>query len=350
MSDLVHGSHYVHAALSEPTNMSSVSAISDELLSLFERGNYREVAAEFTRLVDVVPADSPNHVWRQVAHYNLAIVLGWARRFEEARQHMELSELPAGGDHDFMLYCTRLAIGQQLLERQAHAIAAGAPSIMIASLPKSASAFLSNSLARLLDVPVLRASFGNSDQGCVVESWARQIVQGGAVTHEHYPPTRDNLETLARAGVRRLFVLVRDPRAVIWSIYHHVLERSDISGRRETFEGVYADWYRSILVWLDCFLAGRDHAAGIDIQTIDYDAIRRTPAETLARIVSLAGVTITTEEIRRRLELDSTNRTKPDNFRSGDPGNWRTEVPDKIRAELWTMTPLNVRDFFAMSE
>ena len=103
----------------------------------------------------------------------------------------------------------------KFLRQQHDAILRGVPSVLIVSLPKSASAYVQTVLVRLFDIPWGRMSLTsptplkppNDDwspfaPARVVTTWASWIARGGATTHEHFAPLPDNLDALTKAGVR----------------------------------------------------------------------------------------------------------------------------------------------------
>ena len=91
---------------------------------------------------------------------------------------------------------------------------------MIASLPKSASAYVASVSSLLLEVPVCRISAGQFPNFQVIPGWARQVALGGAVTHEHFGPSTHNLDAIKAAGLRHVAVQIRDPRQTLISYVH----------------------------------------------------------------------------------------------------------------------------------
>ena len=345
--------HYFHniSLLQPETIHSTARQLADELMALAGAGRYREAAVRFSRAVPITPAANlPDEHWMPVVHYNLGIAYALAEDHENARKHIELSGLPLGGHHPNYLYADRMAIACLNLEAQESVAATGMPSVFITSLPKSASSFVSATLARLMSAPLVTVSLEGSLRplsGLVIERWARQVARGGAVTHEHYSAQFGNLECLARAGVRKIFVQVRDPRAAQWSFFRQREARRDVvpnPGLIKMSEGRYEQSVHWIQSWLD---AQADPAAP-EIEFVHYENVRVDPAATIARILSQVGSPITEQQTRVHLDAAAATGRRPDNFRSGDPDEWRRFMPADLKDWLWQKTSPQVRDLVRM--
>jgi hypothetical protein len=386
-NDLVKAAyvHRVDGALSIK-NPTLFYDICDDLVARAERGRFRAVAEAFSRLAPAEPNTWPSSAWRFAGCYNLALVLERAERFDEARAYMERSELDAAPDGEPLLYPSMVLTAAELCERQEHSLQkCSSRPIIISSLPRSASGFVSSTLAALFDAPLMRVSLVD----CVVERWVRQVNRGGAVTHNHFPATGGNLEALARAGVERIFVQVRDPREAIWSLHHHfvdlyrlhrehsssVLERSTLrpeldaeiqsftprvsawlmhhryqaalqeSADQDEVEAFWRDAYIAHICWLEAWIAASRDTSGPDVEFVRYDDVRRAPFETFERILSLSGNRVDEAALRARLDTQG----KPHGYRAGDPDDWR-QMPAACQKLLWRLTPLGIRDFFGLQE
>ena len=113
--------------------------------------------------------------------------------------------------------------------RRARARAAKRPSILITTMPKSASESLWNVLAAGLDFAQCHVSIGLFPNSCLVPSRLRDMASGGIIAKEHIGPDAPNLAMLADAGIERVLVHLRDPRQSLLSWAHFV--KNDV-GRR----------------------------------------------------------------------------------------------------------------------
>lgn len=347
------GIHYIHnVSLLEQKNLQSTALeLADEITALANSGKYREAAVRFSRAVPITPSvDLPNEHWPPIVHYNLGMLYALAADNQRARRHVELSRLPLGGHHNNFLYAERIMIAYGNLEVQERAIAKGTPSVIITALPKSASTFVSQTLARLLSASVVTLSFESAARpvsAIVIERWARQVARGGAVTHEHYSARFENLECLVRAGIQKMFVQVRDPRAALWSAFRQSEQQSDVFGDTELMRlserryELMVDWLKS---WLDASVDPR----GPKIVFVQYEDVRTDFGKTILRILGEVGSTITEQDVRTHLDAASAAGRKPENFRSGDPDEWRRFMPAELKAWLWQKTVPEVREFLRM--
>ncbi len=326
----------------------AAAELADQMVPLYQFGRFREAVALFSRAVPAIPrAALGNEQFEGAAHYNLALACHWAQRHDDARRFMELSGLPAGGDFDFLQYHDRLALSLKLAAHQDRAISAGKPAILFTALPKSASAFLSNSIAELLDVPVFRASVGGVRNGWVVRRWAAQINRGGATTHEHYRALTTNIDALLETGVRKIFVQIRDPRAAWWSFFHHATSRSDVAGPAPSAREWHADAIRWLTSWIDASVAP---GCPLKVVFISYDDVRLRPVDTIGKIFDEVGYSVNGAQIARYFDSRKQSGRRPENFRVGEPDDWRRGVPPELAAEFWRNTPESVRDLLFMAE
>lgn len=161
--------------------------------------------------------DMPPEAPEQAGLANLLLA---RNRLEEAAERLARVELPLkpvrASAADFDMRCQR-------------ARSAKRPSILITTMPKSASESLWNILAAGLDFGQCHVSIGLFPNCCLVPSRLRDMVSGGVVAKEHFGPDPVNLTMLAEAGVERLLVHLRDPRQALLSWAHFV--RNDV-GRR----------------------------------------------------------------------------------------------------------------------
>ena len=95
-------------------------------------------------------------------------------------------DFPPPGDHGGQQYDRYLLSAAAINRAQIRARANGVPGIVISSMPKSASEFLSSTLAETLQAPSMRVTVGDPVVGTVLGKWVREIVRGGAVTHDHF--------------------------------------------------------------------------------------------------------------------------------------------------------------------
>ncbi|MGI9500484.1 MAG: tetratricopeptide repeat protein, partial [Geminicoccaceae bacterium] len=166
-----------------------------------------------TLALDEMPAQAPEHA-------GLANLLLARDRTTEAMRRLAAVDLPLkpvrATAADFHTRCARARLAMR-------------PSILMVTMPKSASESLWNILAGGLDLGQCHVSIGLFPNCGLVPSRLRQMALGGVVAKEHIRPDPSNLAMLADAGIDRALVHVRDPRQAVLSWAHFV--RNDVSRR-----------------------------------------------------------------------------------------------------------------------
>ena len=108
--------------------------------------------------------------------------------------------------------------------------ARGLPTLLLVTLPKSASETIWNRLAAGLGLPTTHLSLGLFPHCCLLPSRLRRAAVGGLSAKEHILPSTHNLESLREVGLTRLLVHLRDPRQAVLSWAHFV--SGDVAHRR----------------------------------------------------------------------------------------------------------------------
>lgn len=98
---------------------------------------------------------------------------------------------------------------------------------IIVSLPKSATIYFQRSFELTLALAHCPITSGFDIEE---EALRRFMEQPRAMAGDHFRATEDNLRRLAEVGIRRIAVMVRDPRDALVSLWHH-LEREDVKSQ-----------------------------------------------------------------------------------------------------------------------
>jgi len=149
--------------------------------------------------------------WREALDYHLGLLYAHVGEPEKAAEHFERSHTHPGHGGN-QVFDGHQHESLELRRRQELARQRGMPSPVIAAMPRSASASLTQTLATLFDAPLMRISCGRFPNFYLVPRWLNSFSPGGAVLHDHFGAVPFNLKTLREGGVRRVFVRVRDPR------------------------------------------------------------------------------------------------------------------------------------------
>lgn len=156
--------------------------------------------------LDAMPPEAPE----QAGLANLLLARGRGDEAARLLRHVELPVRPMRANTaDFTARCER-------------ARAKGAPSILMTTMPKSASESLWNILAAGLDFGQCHMTIGLFPHCCLVSSRLRELAKGGIVAKEHVLPIEANLAMIADAGIDKVLVHLRDPRQAVLSWAHFV--------------------------------------------------------------------------------------------------------------------------------
>ena len=121
------------------------------------------------------------------------------------------------------------ATPEEFMDRRKSAMARGLPSILINTVPKSASESIWNKLAEGLGLGQCHLSMGLYPDCHLVPDRVANAKMGGLISKEHLPANPFNLKVLAEHGFDRVIFQVRDPRQATLSWAHFV--HDDVSMR-----------------------------------------------------------------------------------------------------------------------
>lgn len=289
-------------------------------------------------IVDVVNDES---ALRQQALYylmTLYISLGWEERADAIAEVIG----PIAVDYPMLIHEQHFHLTGIEARRQADAIGRGIPSIFIVSLPKSASATVTNGLRELLRLASVSLKWSERMRRHLVANFMR----GGCITHGHYIPDEANLSIIRNSALHTLFLQIRDPRQAAWSMHHH-LRRTQASGESSDV-GMEAEVLRHFERWCDWLKAwsafARDPESDCEVHLIQYDDVRTDLGAVLMQVAAAIGVPELKAVERRWYEIKS--RVAYRNFRSGDPNEWRSALSAATREAMYDRTPQEVRRLF----
>jgi tetratricopeptide (TPR) repeat protein len=248
---------------------------------------------------------------------------------------LDAAGLPLPGGYEGQLYDRYLLTSAQVRRR---ARAGRAPSVLVTAIPKSASEFLSYTLAEALGAAVARVTIGDPFAGAVSAAWAAEAAGGGCVLHDHFAATEANLAALRAAGVGRLAVLVRDPRAVAWSLAVMEAEYADTGPAAPPTPELVA----RLSGWIDTWV--RAAAAGFPVEFIRFQELVADPEGVLGGLLDARGAGGFRPRLHEVLEERARRPRASSNFRRGDDDAWRSHVPSESHAAVWDAIPAGVRD------
>jgi hypothetical protein len=275
--------------------------------------------------------DNSDGYFAEAMHYHLGLLHAHSGNPTEMAPHLSQSHTMPTGESD-LLFSDHVNLSYVLRDRQLAAMKRGLPPILLACMPRSASATLTYTLARAVDIPVMHISAGNFPDRFLVPSWLDMFLEGGAITQDHFAASDFNLGVLQGRGPRDIFVLIRDPRAAARSQVHHLARGRDGGGEplarrieRQCSEN-FVPWLQA---WIDC---ANNEKLPFRIHWLTYRDACRDPGAILCKIAGVLGAD------NKAIAAFAYAHSLPEermHFVDGHDDAWRREIGSSSRDLLW---------------
>lgn len=251
----------------------------------------------------------------------------------EAAQAIAASNvLPfSGGD---ALFHDAVAESITLAHAQEHAIDRGVPAVILASMPRAASAAFTQTLAQVTGAPIVRASIGEFPNCWLMPSWLGRVARGGAILHDHFGAQEFNLAELRAQGIKTVFVLVRDPRAAARSAAKMEFGDQPTESDIEAAYLKYISWLRD---WLEA-----ERSKKIDVRWIRSRDVTHGSASLKAVLTMILGPNFADQISNASLACA--------NFTGQRPEAWREAVSPQLRSRMWNLLPSEAVDRFELRQ
>jgi hypothetical protein len=310
-----------------------------------DNGSIAAVRFLFDQIGTELLLDRDESYYAEALEFHLGLLEAYCGRPEAMAAHIQRSHTMPGPDDD-RLYSDHAAISAVTRRHQLHAIANGIPSILMACMPRSASATLTHSLANMLDAPVLHTSIGRFPNYFIAPSWLDMFLEGGAVTQDHFMPNDFNAGVLKNRGHRDIFVTIRDPRAAARS-WVHWLARWGGTGSLSIEEQIEHQCKENFIPWLQSWIEqSRDKSLPYRIHLIKFADITGDLKETVHRIVRIAQGDVPATGSN----LDQTQFEEVKiHFKEGDDNAWRSEVSEATAKKLWVACSPEIRELLRLN-
>lgn len=228
---------------------------------------------------------------------------------------------------------------------RARALDYGLPGVVIAAQGKSGSVAISQILSHGFALPNVAYAL-TVDR--VVGPWARDLARGGGCQTTHLVGSEINVRLLAEAGIQRVFVHLRDPRAQIVSLLHHFsrygTDNPEYDARwnqlsfDERLDFCIASFLGEQVDWIRRWLSARDR---LPIHLTTYESFVADREAFMEDMLAAYGGDT------RHFDRDAALRREDGidyHFRQGTADGWRKELKGaqiaRINAaipdELWT--------------
>jgi hypothetical protein len=283
-------------------------------------------------------ADMDEAYFTEAMHYHLGLLHAHAADPEEMARHLRLSNTMPTAEDD-QLYSDHVNMSHVIRARQLAAIKRGLPPILIACMPRSASATLTYSVADALDIPVVHVSAGKFPEQYLAWFWLNTFLEGGAITQDHFGASAFNLRVLEERGVREVFILVRDPRPAARSWVHFLAQGRYGSEPLEQqivneCVGNFVPWLQG---WIDC---AKNKALPFRIHWLTYREVCQDLPAILRKISSILGVDH--PAFAAFAEHQKLKEVRV-HFVSGNDQAWQSEVSAPTRDLLWQACTNDIR-------
>jgi hypothetical protein len=234
--------------------------------------------------------------------------------------------------------------------RQLRRKEAGLPGILLNTLPKTGSMYLTELLSKSLDLPWSTTAIpDHALRDRVVRPWMAQLALGGALSQEHLPGTPETIEALRASGIDRLIVHVRDPRQTMLSCLHHFVKEfdqiveihapylPDDFNRRslaDCADFLIENYFAEQMEWICSWAQVADAGMGLQILFSVYEDSVSNPSAFLSKAIDFYGVGglegVTEVEVKPSESL---------HFRRGLKDEWRTSFTAAQQARMRAMMP-----------
>jgi len=279
--------------------------------------------------------------WREALDYHLGLLYAHVGEPEKAAYHFERSEThPSTGGNQVFSDHQRESL--ELRRGQERARERGIPSLVIAAMPRSASASLTQTLATMLDAPRMRVSCGSFPKFYVIPRWLNSFSPGGAVLHDHFGATSFNLKALREGRVPEVFVRIRDPRPAAASAVNLSNQIYGVPDDIDHESQVIQFCEQSFIPWATDWLAAPDTATGLKIHWLVQ------PSNAIPDMVRQVLTTLLPEHPVLAQYLGADVDEVRANFVTGNNDAWRKVVSKAGQERLWNAIPQNVKDFLGL--
>lgn len=242
--------------------------------------------------------------------------------------------------------------GEKLRQQQDRAIERGLPPVLINTMLKSGTGYLTKVLTEKFSLPQYFITLRGSPNDWLLPSYLAQFAKGGAVSVQHMDASPDNLDQLAAAGIRKIYLHIRDPRQATVSYLHHLENNlvGDLYALRNWIQpflpGNYTelswsqkvDWHArnhvpGLIQWLQEWLFVVEHDSRFEILLIDFNRFRQDEAGAINEVLAFFGID------ERISTGDLPDKKNVPHFRSGQSEEWRSVFTKRQQAIMHALMP-----------
>jgi hypothetical protein len=280
--------------------------------------------------------------WGEALDYHLGLLCAHVGDPERAAYHFDRSgTYPAHGGNQ--LFSDHQRTSLELFRLQSLARQRGIPSLVIASMPRSASASLTQTLSAMLCAPLMRVSCGRFPIFHLVPRWLNCFSPGGAVLHDHFGAVPFNLKTLREGGVRRIFVRARDPRPAAASLVTLYNRRFGTPKDIDFETQVIEQCEQAFIPWVTGWIA----AASTPTAELQIHWLTQ-PSNAIGEMAREILTALAPEYPALEPYLANDFAEVRANYVTGDKDDWRKRISPAGQERLWNAMPQNLMDFLGL--
>jgi hypothetical protein len=229
-------------------------------------------------------------------------------------------------------------------QRQKEALARNLPPILFATVPKSGSLFILNTIIQGLDVPYTYLCPLGMHTDMIIDERLRDFSLGGCVSVDHPWANQENLDALHRRGIRRFNFHYREIRQAVLSMLHHRISdevvnkpRREVLSTRVTFDAEFVETYKTFLMtrvrflegWVSC-LESDDR---FDILVTSFDDLA-DERQLFQRILAFYEIP---EDSFDWTVLGNDKEKRAGHFRKGLKEEWRDILSPELQSDIEDM-------------
>jgi hypothetical protein len=217
------------------------------------------------------------------------------------------------------------------------------PSVFLVTLPKSATVFIAHSLVKTLGYDFTSTLVTPTFPKNII--WGTMLLdflKGGMVSASHLQPDGTNLTLLARCGVNKCVLHIRDPRAALLSWAHFVMksmrkERKPFHPPVNSLDALdnlehFVDAsFPDFVNWIDGWVSALAANPALDVLILTHDELSQSPETYFGKIFTFYALGTP--------ELQLVDKAESTHFRSGDNSEWRRVFPDNLIQKMNDQIP-----------
>lgn len=222
---------------------------------------------------------------------------------------------------------------------------AGKPSIIVASMPKAGTKYVGSTIAGTLGYLKNRSLYtGKFPTNMVLPHMAREFARGGMVVSAHVQGSPTNMRTLLDAGIDRMVLHVRDPRATLYSRFHYARWREILRRRfgeaffnlsdEDQIDRHIEDFFVKSVDWLTEWVDYLDSDPEMRVLVTTHEQLARDEGAFFRSIFEFYGLA--------PYGLKAASKDRQRNFRSGSPTEWRENIAPAQIERMTAMIPERV--------